>query len=168
MIIITSGLPGSGKSYFAVRFAKQLKALYLSSDQLRVNKNALGKYTLKDKLSIYLALSDQTAKAVDKGQNVVVDATFYHHTMRDLFFELAHIHHTPLYVFLLEADEDLIRERLSKQRELSEADLGVYQSMKLQFEKMDMPHLVLRSEKNNVEQMFQSATNYIFNSHERF
>ena len=166
MIIIASGLPGSGKSYFASRLAKKLDALYLSSDQLRLDQNALGKYSLKDKLAIYLAMSDQTAKAVDNDQNVVVDATFYHHTMRDLFVELARMHHTPLYVFLIVADEELILERLSKPRELSEADLGVYQSMKAAFEKMDMQHRVLKSERNNIEAMLQSATDYIFKIHE--
>lgn len=161
MIIIASGLPGSGKSYFASRLAQQLKALYLSSDQLRHDKNALGKYSLKDKLCIYLAMADQTGKAVDKGQNVVVDATFYHHTMRNLFVELAHMHHTPLYIFLVEANEDLIKERLNKPRKLSEADLGVYKSMKMQFEKMDLPHLVLKSQKDNITQMLQSAMDFI-------
>ncbi|WP_159476569.1 ATP-binding protein [Dyadobacter sp. 3J3] len=166
MIIIVSGLPGSGKSYFASRFAKQLGATYLSSDQLRLDKNALGKYSLKDKLSIYLAMSDQTAKAVNKGRHVVVDATFYHHTMRDLFMELANMHQTPLYVILVVADTYLIRERLSKPRELSEADLGVYTRMKEEFEKMDMPHLVLQSEKNNIEAMLQLASDYIYKIHE--
>ena len=163
MIIITSGLPGSGKTYFASSLAKQLGALYLGSDQLRADQNALGQYSLKDKLSIYLAMADQTAKAVENSQNVVVDATFYHHTMRNLFIELALMHHTPLYVILVEADEDLIRDRLSKPRQLSEADLGVYQSMKAQFEKMDIPHLILHSERDNITQMLPSAKDYIFN-----
>jgi predicted kinase len=166
MIIITSGLPGSGKTYFASRFAKQLGALYLGSDQLRTDQNARGRYSLKDKLSIYLYMADQTGKAVEKGQNVVVDATFYHHTMRDLFIELARMHHTPLHVFLVEAKEDLIRERLTQPRELSEADLGVYQSMKAKFESMEIPHLVLQSGRDNIGQMLQSATDYIFSSHE--
>ena len=134
MIIIASGLPGSGKSYFASRLAKKLDALYLSSDQLRLDQNALGKYSLKDKLAIYLAMSDQTAKAVDNDQNVVVDATFYHHTMRDLFVELARMHHTPLYVFLIVADEELFslsaiserieatNKRLSKSRSIARTD----------------------------------------------
>ncbi|MEO6285360.1 MAG: ATP-binding protein [Dyadobacter sp.] len=166
MIVIVSGLPGSGKSFFASRLAAVTNALYFNSDKIRAERDAKGKYSFKDRLSIYLYIADQTGKAVDKGQHVVVDATFYHHAMRDLFIELAAMHQTPIFMILVEADEALIRERLSKPREFSEADFGVYESLKEQFEKIDMPCLRLKSGTDNIEDMIKQAKEYISKAHD--
>src|SRR5690606_34255110 len=89
LVIIVSGLPGSGKSYFAQRLAEAFKAVYLNSDKIRISLQAKGKYTLGDKMCIYHTMAGQTEKHLSRGETVVADATFYHHAMRDLFFDIA-------------------------------------------------------------------------------
>lgn len=161
MIIVVLGLPGSGKSFFASRLAQRLNAWYLSSDKIRVAMKAKGKYTLKEKLAVYQKMEKDAAQALRQGENIIVDGTFYHHTMRDLFTSLATIHHTPIHFIEIKASEEIIKERLAKQRRESEADYSVYQIVSKQFEQLDMPHLKIKSDRNNIDDMLSDALDYL-------
>ena len=161
LVIIVSGLPGSGKSYFAQRLAEALKAVYLNSDRIRISLQAKGKYTLDDKMYIYQTMAELTDKHLSRGETVVADATFYHHAMRDLLSGIASKHHSRTAFILVIADAKLVRERLSIPRADSEADLGVYESMKELFEPYLDKHLVLRSSTDNVSEMLTLATSYL-------
>lgn len=161
LVIIVSGLPGSGKSYFAQRLAEALKAVYLNSDRIRISLQAKGKYTLDDKMYIYQTMAELTDKHLSRGETVVADATFYHHAMRDLLSGIASKHHSRTAFILVIADVKLVRERLSIPRADSEADLGVYESMKELFEPYLDKHLVLRSSTDNVSEMLTLATSYL-------
>jgi predicted kinase len=101
------------------------------------------------------------AAAVQAGTPAVVDATFYHHSMRDLFSRTAQDCRCGIRFILVAASEALTRERLSRPRPDSEADFGVYQSMKHLFEKFEGPHLLLHSKNDNVEEMIEVALKYL-------
>ena len=161
MIILVAGLPGSGKSYFAERLAKKLNAKYLNSDRVRIALHASGKYSAKDKLIIYKELLLQTMNAIENKQDVIVDATFYHHTMREMFLRLADGYNQDVRLIEVVADEALIRERLRHPRKYSEADFSVYETVREDFEGITMPHLVLESTDTNLEEMLNSAVTYI-------
>jgi predicted kinase len=160
-VIIVSGLPGSGKSYFAQRLAQMLKAVYLNSDSIRISLHAQGKYTLDDKMYIYQTMAELTDKHLSRGETVVADATFYHHAMRDLLSGIASKHNCKTAFILVIASKELVRERLSIPRADSEADLGVYESMKELFEPYLDEHLVLRSGTDNISEMLTLATSYL-------
>ncbi|CAG5017861.1 hypothetical protein DYBT9275_05861 [Dyadobacter sp. CECT 9275] len=161
LVIIVSGLPGSGKSYFAHRLAEVLKAVYLNSDKIRISLQARGKYTLDDKMYIYQAMSKLTERHLSRGETVIADATFYHHAMRDLFSGIALKHNCRIVFILVIASEELVRERLAMPRAESEADLGVYQSMKGLFEPYLNEHLILHSGTDNISEMLTLATSYL-------
>jgi hypothetical protein len=161
MIIVVLGLPGSGKSYFAEKLSDRLGAVYLNSDQIRDSLGARGKYTAEDKMSIYRAMAENTGQALDAGKRVVVDGTFYLHTMINLFMKLAKTHAAPIWFIRIEADESMIKSRLAKPRILSEADYNVYLKIKEQFEDLQVPYLTLQSEKDNVNRMLAQALDYI-------
>lgn len=161
MVIIVSGLPGSGKSYFAQRLAEAMDAVYLSSDRIRNSLQARGKYSLEDKMQIYRIMAELAVKHLNRGEWVVADATFYHHSMRDLFSGIAVRHHAHIAFILVMASEILSRRRLAKPREDSEADFGVYENMKLLFEPYANEHLELHSGTDNVSEMLAIATKYL-------
>lgn len=165
MIIIVCGLPGSGKSFLASRLAQRLSAQYISSDLVRKAMSATGQYTLKDKLAVYLAMGSNAGKALRQGKTVVLDATFHHHTMRDLFIELAGEFQTPLHFILVEASQQLTKKRLGQPRQDSEAGYQVYLDMKAQFEELDAAHLLLQSKEDNIEFMLTAAVDYVKQSH---
>ena len=162
---LVCGLPGSGKSFFASRLAARINADYINSDRVRKELLAMGRYSFEDKLRIYQHMAERAAALISQGKDVVVDATFYHHTMRELFMEAALQDQCPVRFIVIVASEALVRERLSRPRTESEADLGVYQTMKAQFEKFTQPHLRLQSEANNIEQMLAAAVEYLTGNH---
>lgn len=162
MIIIVAGLPGSGKSFFAEQLASKLDACYFSSDKVRVELKKLGKYSLDDRLSVYNEIINRTSIELERGEeNIVIDATFYHHTMREMFLKLAKGFNVPVRVIEITADETLIRDRLNTPRKYSEADFSVYETVRDAFEEITMPHLVLESTNNNLDKMLETATRYV-------
>ncbi len=166
MIIVVMGLPGSGKSYFAEKLSRQLEAVYINSDQVRNALGARGKYTVEDKMVVYNTMVDKARHALADGKRVVVDATFYQHRMVEIFKDLAMMYLSPICFIKVEADENLIKSRLTKLRHDSEADYNVYLKIKNQFEDPGVPYLSLRSEEDNIHDMLELALEYIGQLHE--
>lgn len=165
-IIVVLGLPGTGKSYFAQKLSDRLGAVHINSDRLRNALQARGKYTIEDKLHIYRIMADKASEALAQGKFVIVDATFYKRGMIDLFLSLAKDQASPIRFIKIEADESLVQERLQKTRMDSEADFQVYLEIKCDFEELQVPFLVLRSEQNNINTMIESALGYIGSPHD--
>lgn len=161
MLLIVSGLPGSGKSFFARRLSTLLDAEYINSDATRRAMNAMGRYAFEDKLDVYEEMAKRAGHSLRNGRAVVVDATFYRHEMRDIFITLGTLLHKCIGYIEVKADEEIIRERLSRPRNDSEADYAVYQQLKLQYEDPDNSHLVLHSTNNNIDIMLGQAVDYI-------
>jgi len=123
--------------------------------------NAMGRYAFEDKLNVYEEMAKKTGESLRKGRAVVVDATFYHHEMRDIFITLGTLLHKRIGYIEVKADEKVIQERLSKPRSDSEADFAVYLQLKLQYEEPDRTHLVLQSTNSNIDDMLDQAVDYI-------
>ena len=60
----------------------------------------------------------------------------------------------------VQASEELIRERLKRKRQDSEADYQIYQKLKKQFEPVEEEHLILQSTDDNITSMLDKAMNY--------
>lgn len=161
MVVIVCGLPGSGKSYFASHLASVLHAEYINSDKLRKELGAAGKYSLGDMLAIYNELVRVTGEILKQKQIIVVDATFYLDSMRQMFQSRVRHWRSEICFIHVYADESLVRERLSKPRTDSEADFKVYLHIKDQFEKIEGPHLEIESTNDNLTSMLDKAVAYI-------
>lgn len=160
-IILVSGLPGSGKSYFARRLASRLGAEHINSDSVRKAMGASGRYSFEDKLAVYKVMARITERYLDANKLVVADATFYHPVMRDMFVKIAQERAIDIYFIEITAEESLIEERLKKPREDSEADFQVYKDIRNQLQQMTNPHLTLESTNENIESMLDEAIAYI-------
>lgn len=160
MIIIVFGLPGSGKSYFASRLASMLDACYITSDRLR--KEILNKrtYSEEEKLSIYDVMLSRLMEATKQNKKVVLDATFYKNEIRKNFINTIDKSEQVIFIEVI-AGESLIRERLLKTREDSDADFEVYKKIKAEWEPMDEAHLVLESTNDNINKMLYKAIDYL-------
>jgi predicted kinase len=161
MMIIVSGLPGSGKSYFASRLAKDINAEYLNSDVTRQEMDARGVYAFDDKLNVYEEMARRAGEVLREGRTAVIDATFYRADMRDIFLTLARLLYQKVACFEIVAEEDIIRERLSRPRLGSRADFSVYKQLQPLYEEIDHEHLVLKSGVDNVDSMLRQAKHYI-------
>lgn len=161
MMIIVSGLPGSGKSYFATRLSQEINAQYISSDHTRQDLEARGLYAFEDNLTVYEEMARKAGEALRNGTTVILDATFYKKEMRNLFFTLARLLHQKVACFHIAADEEIIRERLSRPRLDSKADFSVYKQLQPQYEIPEEDHLVLESTSDNIGSMLLKAKEYI-------
>lgn len=161
MLIIVMGLPGSGKSYFAKNLCHRLHIQYIGSDQVRKEMEAMGKYNLEDKKRIYESMRSRAEASLKERNPVLLDATFFKNDLRIPFISLAENLKIPFFQILIEAPEEIIKERVSGQREDSEADFEVYKKLAKEFEPPTMPYLKLTSTQNNIESMLEAAGNYI-------
>ncbi|MBA4056434.1 MAG: hypothetical protein C0490_17090 [Marivirga sp.] len=161
MVVIICGLPGSGKSYFASQLASVIRAEYINSDKVRKDLGASGKYSLDDKLAIYREMVKMSREFLKKNKSIVVDATFYRDSMREMFQSEAKQLGSDIYFIHVHADESLVRERMTKPRADSEADYKVYLYIRDQFEEINVPHLKLESTNGNLTSMLDKAVTYI-------
>lgn len=167
MIVIVCGLPGSGKSFFASQLAASMDAEYINSDGVRKQLGAMGRYTLDDKLFVYKEMLRQARGFLELGKDVVVDATFYLDSMRDMFTAMAKAMKSDICFIHIYADETIVKERLCKPRPDSEADFAVYRAIREEFERIGFPHLELESMNGNITSMMDQARSYISALHEK-
>ena len=140
-MIITNGLPGSGKTTFAQYVVEQAGALRIRSDVER--KRQFGLDALQDsrKLDVDIYSKDATAQTygrllelaravLEAGYTVVVDAAFLRADERGQFHALARACGVEFVIASLHADDNTLRTRLrARSHDASEADAAVLQKL---------------------------------------
>jgi len=129
-LLITHGLPGSGKSVTALALAERIGALRLRSDVLRRRlHDAPARYAGAATRSTYAALRAHAGRAIAAGWPVVVDAAFLQRDERDDFAAAARDWGVPFAVLDLQAPLALLHERVRARQacggDPSEADGAV-------------------------------------------
>ena len=163
MLLLFTGLPGSGKTTLARAYAASCNAIHFNSDTLRQEMGLEGKYGSQDKEKVYNRLLDRTKESLQSGKTVVVDSTFYKESIRAPFRRIASALNTPLQWIEVVAQEEVIRERLQYPRPDSEADFNVYQKIRDAYEPLSEPHLTLHSDEGTPEQLTLRIEEYLCN-----
>lgn len=161
MIVIVFGLPGSGKSYFAVPLAKRLGAGYLNTDQLRKEMFSQPTYSREEKRNVYKRLLDEMCTYALAGKSLVMDGTFYDPGIRGEFKAGATGLGIELKWIEICADERLIKKRVAQKRTFTDANFNVYLAIKRQYVPMKASHLCLISTGHNLEEMLLKAMSYL-------
>ena len=161
MIILICGLPGSGKTYFAKALASYMGIDHINTDSVRKSINKMSKYDRKSKDEVYDELFNRAIKIHKSKEAVIIDATFMNARHRIPYYDLSRQSNIKLKIILLIADEEIIFERLKKNRPDSEADFGVYTNIKAQFEPIERNYLALQSDQFALNEMIKSALNFI-------
>lgn len=144
-LIITHGLPGSGKTTFAQAALERLQAIRIRSDVERKRLFGLAPqadsresggvlYTASATDHTYTRLHSLARELLTAGTTVIVDAAFLRQSEREYFRLLAHELAVPFAIASLQARAtDLtirISRRLRESNDASEADLAVLESLK--------------------------------------
>ncbi len=161
MLICICGLPGSGKSYFAKHLAKNLKLQRFNTDELREEMKQLGQYDETSRLAVYVEMAKRAKPSLLKQESLILDASFNNDQQRDIILSLAAECDTPTAFIRCFADEQTSLERVSQKREYTEADTRVYYLLKELWEELELPHLVLDSVKQSLEERFLLANRFI-------
>ncbi|MEJ2693506.1 MAG: AAA family ATPase [Candidatus Thiodiazotropha sp.] len=161
-LVLTHGLSGSGKSHIGGWLAEQLIAIRLRSDVERkrlfpkAGEEALARrYSASATATTYAHLLGIARRLLSAGYSVIVDASFLRRGQRQPFIDLAGELETPLLILECRADEQLLRERISRRAmagdDPSEADLSVLRLQQSQSEPLSdrERHFALSIESEN-------------------
>ena len=167
MVIIVFGLPGSGKSYFASRLASELGADYVNTDKVRKEMFTKPTYSDEEKILVYKKLLDEVYHHAHAKKTLVIDGTFHQEKVRNDFIKLSKDLNLDLRWIEVLAKETLIKKRLSKKREFSDADYSVYKLLQQKHEPFyNENHCKIKrliSTNTNIDQMIEKAKEYLFN-----
>jgi len=150
MLVMVCGLPGTGKTTLAKALAEKLGAVHISSDTVRMKMFEKRTYSEKEKEKVYGTMFVEAERLLEEGKKIVLDATFYRKKLRDAARKLAKKTESRFYIIECVTHENLLRERIfarGKEKAESEADLGVYEKVKVVFEPIGEKHLVVDTSK---------------------
>lgn len=149
VLLITMGLPASGKTTVARALARRLGLVHLSSDVERKRLAGLrrtthradpferGLYSRAMSRRTYTALKRQAARWLRKGQSVVLDATYGQPAERAAVRQIARRCGARLVVVVCQADEAVLRARLAARAvdptRVSDARLELWPALRAAF-----------------------------------
>jgi predicted kinase len=146
-IILVSGLPGTGKSYFCRRLAERLPFVIVESDALRKQLFPAPTYSATESAALFRAIHSLIEDLLKKGMSVILDATNLEEKHRERVYRIAESVHARLVPVQVEAPPELVRQRLKSRAKKadnnSDADWTVYQKMKPTAEKINRRHFTV-------------------------
>ena len=153
-LIIVSGLPGTGKSYFCRKLGEKIDLVILESDTLRKQLFADPSYVKQESMQLFRACHGLVEELLRKGINVALDATNLEEHNREQLYHIADQSGARLVVVRMEAPPEVVQQRLERrsrredQSDHSEADWNVYSKMKPTVEKIGRNHFAVDSSKD--------------------
>ena len=155
VLIITHGLPGSGKSTFAQSVVERYQVIRIRSDVERkrlfglmpLDKSQLitdrDIYSSEATQRTYNRLYDLAQQILAAGYSVIVDAAFLKHSERDQFHKLALAMSVPFVILSVKAESSTLKSRIMQRNRMendpSEADLAVLEKLQ-SAQKLLLPH----------------------------
>jgi aminoglycoside phosphotransferase family enzyme/predicted kinase len=150
-LIITHGLPGSGKTTFSQAALERLQAIRIRSDVERKRLHGLpplarsgsqteNLYAAAATEQTFARLHDLARELLGTGMPVIVDAAFLRRNEREQFGRLAHELGIPFIIASMKTKLDTMRERILqrqiKSNDASEAGLEVLELLRNKQEKL--------------------------------
>ena len=146
-LVVVSGLPGTGKSYFARRLVERLPAVILESDRLRKALFPKPGYSAGESRQLFRAAYILVERLLRQAVPVVFDATNLSEHYRERLYRIAERLGVKLVVVRVEAPPELVHQRLQERRSdagnRSDADWSVYQRLKPEVDKIRRRHYVV-------------------------
>jgi len=149
LLIIVSGLPGSGKSYFSRRLAERLPLPIIESDAMRQILSPKPNYSQSESERLFRACHTLIGDLLRKGISVIFDATNLIEHHREQLYRIADSAEAKLIIVRLEAPPELVRQRMARRQtgidpdDKSAADWQVYQRMTATAEKIRRNHFAV-------------------------
>ncbi|MFH1560018.1 MAG: ATP-binding protein [Chloroflexota bacterium] len=135
VLIVVSGLPGTGKSYFSRRMAERISLAIVEADAMRKALFATPTYGGSESARLFRACHALIEDLLRRGISVLFDATNLVENNRERLYNIAHKTNVKLILVRVEAPLEVVSERLRKreanaaQNDNSTAGLSVYRRM---------------------------------------
>jgi predicted kinase len=141
-LVIVSGLPGTGKSYFSRKLAEQLPSVIVESDALRKRLFPTPTYSAEESRRLFSACHRLIEEYLGRGISVILDATNLVEHHREPLYRIAQRLQAKLILVQVESPRELVRQRLQDREERidpedkSDAGWSIYQRMKTRVERI--------------------------------
>jgi predicted kinase len=148
-LILVSGLPGTGKSFFCRKLAERFPFLILASDTLRKILFPSPRYNENENKRLFSACHVLIEELLGKGIPVIFDATNLLEHHREYLYRAAQRAGAKLILVRVEAPAEVVRQRLLAREKAaipqydSEAGWEVHNKMKPRREKISRNHFVV-------------------------
>jgi len=148
-LVVVSGLPGSGKSYFCRRLASRHPLARLDSDALRKTLFGQPTHSPEESSRLFAACHHVLDRLLGAGISALLDATNLREVHRRQLYAIAERHAAKLVVVSLQAPAAVVEKRLAARarradpEDLSDAGPDVYERMRSLDEPIARPHIVV-------------------------
>ena len=135
-VTLVGGLPGSGKTTLATAISTTIDASYLSSDVVRreLYPDPAGRYDEAATRRTYAEMLQRAEVALERGESVVLDATWREASLRAAAREVADRTSAVLTELQCVVEDSVAERRLANRRDdVSEADIDVFLAMRHAF-----------------------------------
>jgi predicted kinase len=136
VLVMLTGLPGTGKSHLAHRLAEVLPFAIIESDQVRKILFPECEYSGEESQWVHRTCHAVMEKLLKKGVRVIYDATNLHERHREQVYRLANGTETKLIIVKVVTPQEVVSDRLHSRHEapqndgdISDADWSVHQRM---------------------------------------
>ena len=164
LLLVVSGLTGTGKSTVAQKLAVDYHAEQINTDVVRKQQAGIeqferhhdgfhaGLYTPDNIDRTYEQVMSLAAQHLRKKENVVLDATFQKKTYRDMARAVAAKHHATLVFLECTCPDEVVKQRLIerlKKKTVSDGRWEIYREQKKTFERFSSDEPVLAMDTAN-------------------
>ncbi len=149
VLIMLSGLPGTGKSYVARGLREILPFVIIESDQVRKILFPECEYTGEESQWVHRTCHALMTRLLRKGVRVIYDATNLYERHRELVYQIADREGIRLIIVKVVASQQVVSQRLGKRHEqdryddVSDADWKVYKRMERSAEPIGRNYVVV-------------------------
>ncbi len=144
VLVVVSGLPGTGKTYFCGKLGERLPFAILESDALRKVLFSPPSYSSKESSRLFLAVHRLIERLLKKGISLILDATNLSEQHREYLYSITDRLDVKLVLVRVEAPPQVVLGRLESRLENpggnSDADWAVYQRMRSLTQKISRKH----------------------------
>jgi len=154
VLVLVSGLPGTGKSYFSRKLSERLPSVIVESDALRKRLFSNPTYSAEESLRLFSPSHYLIEELLVKGFSVIFDATNLVEHHREPLYRISHRLGVKLIIVQAEAPRELVRQRLQGRAESidpadkSDAGWGIYQKMKTRVERIRRNYFSVDTSRN--------------------
>ena len=153
-LVLVSGLPGSGKSYFSRELTKRYRLAHLNSDVLRRALFPRPTHGAAESTRLFAAVHALVERLLSRSVGVVLDATNLKEEHRRPLYDIAERAGAVPVIVQTEAPPEIARRRLEARardqdsEDASEATVAVYDRMRREAEPIERPHIRVDTSKD--------------------